>query len=123
MSKQSIAAYQRFTGKVPPVHERLRDQAGQLRRRAAALLAQSNDLEAMAAELDPPKALIDYAPNCDCGETLVFDPPNTTDERVCCYCLNCKIRSNFVPGLTFCYGYGRDKATALADWRQRMDSM
>lgn len=55
---------------------------------------------------------------CDCGEPLTFDPANSNDERFCCWCPRCAR----IDGATFVYGYGRDKATALADWRQRMDS-
>lgn len=122
MSKQSIEAYQRFTGKVPPLEDRLRDLVGKIRRRAAADLAMSNDLEAMANDLAAPKAPAEPRWLCDCGETLTFDPSSGTGEHTVCFCGRCSERSNHIPGVTFVYGYGRDKATALADWRQRMDS-
>lgn len=48
MSAQSIRAYQERYGAATTVAEKLRVQAGDLRRRAAALLAQSNELEELA---------------------------------------------------------------------------
>lgn len=106
---------------IPALQERLRAQAGILRRRAAGLLAQSNELEEMANELDPPsppKGEPDFF--CCCGNLLTFE---TNVGFLCCFCARCKARSANDGAVAFVYGYGKDKATAFADWQSRMDSL
>lgn len=124
MSSKSIRAYQERYGKPVALQDRIREHASTMRRRAASLLAQANELDDMANELQPgqPGEVEQPVPTCDCGSMLAFDPPNSTDERVCCWCPRCHKRSGQDGCVVFVYGYGRDKATALADWRARMDN-
>jgi hypothetical protein len=58
MSAKSIKAFEQHTGGrySPPLQDRLRAEAKDLCAMAGSLLARASRLEAMADELDPPKA-------------------------------------------------------------------
>lgn len=116
MSHKSIKLFQdAYPNRRPSPAVEIRDTAAKLRAYAQSILARATELDETAARLEPSKVVW---PTCDCGEPLTFDPANSNDERFCCWCPRCAR----IDGATFVYGYGRDKATALADWRARMDS-
>lgn len=99
------------------------------------MLARANRFDEIATELDGGQSRFQASveaqketPRCHCGAELSFNTQILSEDPVACWCVcwcrRCEQRSNCDDGgpTVSVYGYGRDSATALADWRMKRDS-
>lgn len=100
----------------PSLQLRIRNEAAKLRAKAQSILAQANGLDEMAAELEPTAPVH----RCHCGTELGFEQAAHGDS-ICCWCPNCRRRSEQDGATVFVYGYGRNNAAAFADWKERLE--
>jgi hypothetical protein len=154
-SPRQYAEHCRAQGRPAPaasLQQRLREHAGELHAAGSALLAQANEIERMADELDPVRVPYPGAPfadppkakpvcsYCEAGaRCAVHDKPKVLerlcycgapltfedhiDETVGCFCEICRARALRDGSVISVYGYGRSKAEAHLDWTNRQQTM